>query len=210
LDIFEGKMDWFERLTGFREISYADTKRKLAVEGNYLRSLVNGKRYRIGELELVSVQTLRERVQDIGPASGQLKVDAVTGDVQLMHQLSENAGAMFQVASQFNLLEMISPRMTPENVLVVTKTTQLRGRHAQSRRERPRSIATILRQSVAASACCQRNGPTAYPPADYFCNKIRHERTSAVVPKNIPESLTLRMLYPAFSHERQEDIGPFG
>jgi hypothetical protein len=30
------------------------------------------------------------------------------------------------------------------------------------------------------------------------------------VPKNIPESLALRMLYPAFSHERQEDIGPFG
>jgi len=39
---------------------------------------------------------------------------------------------------------------------------------------------------------------------------LRHERTSVVVPKNIPESLTLRMLYPAFSHERQEDIGPFG
>jgi DNA methylase len=38
----------------------------------------------------------------------------------------------------------------------------------------------------------------------------RHERTSAVVPKNIPESLTLGMLYPAFSHERHEDIGPFG
>jgi hypothetical protein len=37
-----------------------------------------------------------------------------------------------------------------------------------------------------------------------------HERTSAIVPKNIPESLTLRMLSPAFSHERQEDIGPFG
>src|SRR5260221_14476971 len=36
------------------------------------------------------------------------------------------------------------------------------------------------------------------------------ERTSAVVPKNIPESLTLRMLYRAFSHERQEDIGPLG
>jgi hypothetical protein len=37
-----------------------------------------------------------------------------------------------------------------------------------------------------------------------------HERTSAVVPKNIPESLTLRMLYPAFLQERQEDIGPLG
>jgi hypothetical protein len=39
---------------------------------------------------------------------------------------------------------------------------------------------------------------------------LRQKRTSAVVPKNIPKSLTLRMLYPAFSHERQEDIGPFG
>jgi hypothetical protein len=39
---------------------------------------------------------------------------------------------------------------------------------------------------------------------------LRQKRTSAVVPKNIPESLTLRMLYPAFSHERQEDVGPFG
>jgi hypothetical protein len=38
---------------------------------------------------------------------------------------------------------------------------------------------------------------------------LHHERTSAVVPKNIPETLALRMLYPAFSHERQEDIGPF-
>jgi hypothetical protein len=43
-----------------------------------------------------------------------------------------------------------------------------------------------------------------------FPHGLRHERTSAVVPKSIPESLTLRTLYPAFSHERQEDIGPFG
>ena len=33
----------------------------------------------------------------------------VTGDVRQMHQSPENAGALFQVASQFNLLEMISP-----------------------------------------------------------------------------------------------------
>jgi hypothetical protein len=35
------------------------------------------------------------------------------------------------------------------------------------------------------------------------------KRPSAFVP-NIPEGLTLRMLNPAFSHERQEDIGPLG
>jgi hypothetical protein len=32
-----------------------------------------------------------------------------------MHQAPENAGALFQVASQFNLLEMVSPRVTPED-----------------------------------------------------------------------------------------------
>jgi hypothetical protein len=31
-----------------------------------------------------------------------------------MHQTPENAGALFQVASQFNLLEMVSPTVTPE------------------------------------------------------------------------------------------------
>jgi hypothetical protein len=32
-----------------------------------------------------------------------------------MHQAPENAGALFQVASQFNLLEMTGPEMTPEH-----------------------------------------------------------------------------------------------
>jgi hypothetical protein len=32
-----------------------------------------------------------------------------------MHQAPENVGALFQVASQFNLLEMVSPSVTPED-----------------------------------------------------------------------------------------------
>ncbi len=36
-------MDWFERLTGFRENGYNDTRRKLTVEDGQLQSLVNGK-----------------------------------------------------------------------------------------------------------------------------------------------------------------------
>ena len=54
-------MDWFEILTGFRETDYDDTRAKLKVEGTRLRSLVNGKDYGIGDLELVSLQYLRER-----------------------------------------------------------------------------------------------------------------------------------------------------
>jgi hypothetical protein len=43
-------VDWFETLTGFRETDYDGTRAKLKVEGNQLRSLVNGRSYGIGEL----------------------------------------------------------------------------------------------------------------------------------------------------------------
>ena len=102
-------MDWFEKLTGFREMSYDDTRAKLKVEGSQLQSLINGKSYGIGELELVPLQALCERVKSAGGLPGRLKVSVVAGDVRQMHQSSENAGALFQVASQFNLLEMVSP-----------------------------------------------------------------------------------------------------
>jgi hypothetical protein len=108
-------MDWFERLTGFRETGYHDTRAKLKVDGSRLKSVINGKDYGIGELELVSLQALRERVQSGGGLPGRLKASAVTGDVRQMHQSTENAGAVFQVASQFNLLEMVSPTVTPEH-----------------------------------------------------------------------------------------------
>jgi hypothetical protein len=107
-------MDWFETLTGFRETDYDETRAKLKVEGNRLRSLVNGKDYGIGELELVSLESLRQRVKAAGELPGRLRVGVVTGDVRQMHRLPENAGALFQVASQFNLLEMVSPTVTPE------------------------------------------------------------------------------------------------
>src|ERR1035437_7147370 len=108
-------MDWFEKLTGFCETSYDDTKTKLEVDGSRLQSMVNGKSYGIGELELVSLQALRERVKSAGGLPGRLKVSMVTGDVRQMHQSRENAGALFQVASQFNLLEMTGPEVTPEH-----------------------------------------------------------------------------------------------
>lgn len=107
-------MDWFEILTGFRETSYDDTRAKLKVEGSHLELQVNGKTYRIGELELVSLQALRERVRSAGALPRPLKVSVVTGDIRHMHRSPDNAGALFQVASQFNLLEMVSPTVNPE------------------------------------------------------------------------------------------------
>lgn len=108
-------MDWFERITGFREGSYDATRAKLAVEGRNLRSFVNGKTWGIGEFEMASLQTLRDRAKSIGGPTGRLKASVVRGDVRQMHRAAEYSGALFQVASQFNVLEMTGPSVTPED-----------------------------------------------------------------------------------------------
>ena len=40
-------MDWFEKLMGFRETSYEETRARLTVEGARLRSRINGSSYGI-------------------------------------------------------------------------------------------------------------------------------------------------------------------
>jgi protein-tyrosine phosphatase len=123
----ESPMDWFEQLTGFRETSYEDTRAKLEVEGRLLCSKVNGKSYGVGELELVSLQALRERVKSADRPSGRIKVGIVMGDVRRMHQAPEYAGALFQVASQFNLLEMTSYSVTPEQGVTRYESDRTQG-----------------------------------------------------------------------------------
>jgi hypothetical protein len=108
-------VSWFERLTGFAEENYDDTRGKLEVAGDRLRSLANGKAYGIGVLELVSLQALRNRMRTKSLPQGRPRVTNVSGDVRRLHRAPEYTGALFQVASQFNLLEMIRPDVTPEH-----------------------------------------------------------------------------------------------
>jgi hypothetical protein len=105
--------DWFEALTGFKETSYEDTRAKLRVDGETLVSSINNARYGIGRLEFPSLEELR-RTAPFGPTSAQLlKARIVRGDVALFHHICP--GALFQVASQFNALEMVGPDVTPED-----------------------------------------------------------------------------------------------
>lgn len=107
-----GPRGWFERLTGFPEDGYRSTQARLSVEGDELVSAVNGKRYGVGELTLPTLADLRKRVD---PNRGQRStVSALVGDARKLHSDPRFEGALFQVASQFNLLEMVSENVTPE------------------------------------------------------------------------------------------------
>ena len=105
--------DWFERLTGFREHDYESTQRCLRVEGDELVSTVNDKLYRCGQLSIPTLAELRSRVNV--PAVQRSTVATVVGDARALHADPEFAGALFQVASQFNLLEMVGPSVRPED-----------------------------------------------------------------------------------------------
>lgn len=117
-------MDWFEKLTGFPEESPQQVRNNLVLEEqkvrdsphvlSRLRSLVNGKIWVAGRLETPSLGELRQRVRGNGAKAGKLSLREVVANVQDLHIDPANAGALFQVASQFNLLEMVSPNRTPE------------------------------------------------------------------------------------------------
>ena len=107
-------MTWFEQLTGFRESSIDEVHSQLTVDGEYLVSAANGKRVAFGRLEMPSLAELRARVKSIDAGPRKLSFGQVVASAQALHADADNAGAMFQVASQFNLLEMTSPSVTPE------------------------------------------------------------------------------------------------
>ena len=107
-------MTWFETLTGFRESSPQQVREHITLDGETLISHVNGRVMVCGRLETPSLGDLRTRVQAEGRADGKLSLREVVADVQALHADESNAGAFFQVASQFNLLEMTSPHVTPE------------------------------------------------------------------------------------------------
>jgi hypothetical protein len=108
-------MTWFEVLTGFREQSPKQVRENLYVDGDTLRSRVNGKSWRCGQLEMPTLAQLRQAAGSSGGNVGRISVREVVADVQQLHRDKANASSMFQVASQFNLLEMISPNVTPED-----------------------------------------------------------------------------------------------
>lgn len=107
-------MNWFSDLFGFIE-SERNVREYLSIEGEWLTSTANGARYRSGTLTTPSLQDLRIQTKDIlDVRSARSTLREVVGNVQDLHTDPANRNAIFQVASQCNLLEMVGPSVTPE------------------------------------------------------------------------------------------------
>ncbi|HBB94900.1 MAG TPA: hypothetical protein DC054_05875 [Blastocatellia bacterium] len=120
-------MTWFETLTGFAEESPQQIRANMTIDGNELTSHVNGKLLICGDLEIPSLAQLRERVHASGYKVGKISVREVVADVQALHTNETNASSLFQVASQFNLLEMVSPSVVPEDGIGIYEDDHTQG-----------------------------------------------------------------------------------
>ena len=103
------------RIFGFVE-STQSVRTQLAVEGEWMTS-VNGARYRSGTLTIPSLGELKERTDTVLQSSGRERTTLreVVANVQDLHKDPAFRNAIFQVASQCNLLEMVGPSVTPES-----------------------------------------------------------------------------------------------
>ena len=109
-------MSWFEELFGFVETTHS-VKTHLTIDGEWMTSAVNGSRYRSGTLTTPSLAELKERTDVSQQSSEQRRTTLreVVGNVQDLHKDPAFRNAIFQVASQCNLLEMVGPSVTPES-----------------------------------------------------------------------------------------------
>ena len=106
---------WFEKLTGFKELSPENVRENLLIKGNSFVSKANKKEFTFGRLEIPSLEELRLNSPPREVYKDEIELREWVGDVQKLHTFKSNTNALFQAASQFNLLEMIEPNVTPEH-----------------------------------------------------------------------------------------------
>ena len=113
--MYSGSSNWFERLTGIQEKSPDYVRENLDLIDGYLVSKANGRKWKPGRLEMPTLRELRQRTAEIKPPESATLLGEVVADAVSLHCDEANQGALFQVASQFNLLEMVHPDVTPED-----------------------------------------------------------------------------------------------
>lgn len=120
-------MTWFNTLTGLSKESPENVREHLSVQGETLHSAVNGRAWHLGRLDMPTLSQLRDQARQATATDRPTTVREVIADVQDLHLDPGNADALFQVASQFNLLEMASPRLTPEDGVGLYQSDHTQG-----------------------------------------------------------------------------------
>jgi len=105
---------WFEKLVGFKENNHEQVRENIVIVGNKLISKINNCEFIFGKLETPSLEELRSQSNILEKYHSQIKMSEVVGNIQTFHKDASNNNSVIQVASQFNLLEMVNPNRTPE------------------------------------------------------------------------------------------------
>lgn len=108
---------WFQDVFGFTEDKYLETRRKFEFADGVLSCPSSGRSFHVGLFEVLSVADLRRRLAELPPAPDAegLRFSNIVGNAKALHLSEENAGAVFQAASQFNCLEMVGPDVRPQD-----------------------------------------------------------------------------------------------
>lgn len=119
-------MTWLTKLTGIEEESPEQVRRELSIESDQI-VCPDGKRFAFGRLETPKLSELRQTVSQLDARTHPSTIREHVGDVRQLHADSANAGVLLQVASQFNLLEMTGPSVTPERGVGIYKNDPTQG-----------------------------------------------------------------------------------
>lgn len=119
-------MTWFTKLTGIEEESPEQVRRELSIDDDQI-VCPSGKRFTFGRLETPKLSELRQTVSQLDVPANPSTIREHVGDVRQLHADSANANALFQVASQFNLLEMTGPSVTPERGVGIYENDPTQG-----------------------------------------------------------------------------------
>lgn len=118
---------WIKELIGFDEISQENVRENIVIDGMNLISKVNGKSFQFGALETPTLNELKEQSLPLEIYKEKIMVSEVIGDIQKLHCNPENNHALFQAASQFNLLEMVGPHIPPEHGIDIYEHDHTQG-----------------------------------------------------------------------------------
>jgi hypothetical protein len=111
---------WFKKAFGFREESFEETKKQFTFVNDTL-SVGSDISFYVGPFDTPSLEDLQARLassngaEDASGVAEPLTFHNIKGTSFDLHLDPENAGAVFQVASLFNCLELPGPNASPED-----------------------------------------------------------------------------------------------